>query len=70
VSNVWEILEGTILASTGVERTVRLWDVESGWMIRFLPHDDELMAVAFSPYGRPLASGGYDKLVYLWGVPR
>jgi WD40 repeat protein len=61
--------DGTILATAGVERTVRLWDVKSGTMLRALPHDDELMAVAFSPDGTLLASGGYDNTIVLWGIP-
>jgi len=29
-----------------------------------------VMAVAFSPDGKLLASGGYDHQIYLWGVSR
>jgi WD40 repeat protein len=39
-------------------------------MLRTLSHDDELMAVAFSPDGTLLASGGYDTKIYLWGLSR
>jgi WD40 repeat protein len=35
-----------------------------------LSHGDEVMAVACSPDGTLLASGGYDNQIYLWGVPR
>jgi WD40 repeat protein len=33
-------------------------------------HSDRIMNLAFSPDGRLLASGGYDQLIYLGGVPR
>jgi len=32
--------------------------------------DIEIMAVAFSPDGSLLVSGGYDNQVYLWGIRR
>lgn len=61
--------DGTILASTGgEEHAVRLWDVESGRLLRSLPHNDQLMTVAFSPDGRLLAAGCDDNQIYLWGI--
>ncbi len=57
-------------ASSSLDKTVKLWDVASGRLLRSLPHGDEVMAVAFSPDGTLLVSGGYDHQVYLWGVPR
>jgi WD40 repeat protein len=62
--------DGRLLAAAGCDRTVKLWDVESGTMVRSLPHADEVMAVAFSPDGTLLVSGGYDHQIYLWGVSR
>jgi WD40 repeat protein len=59
--------DGTILASSGPE--LRLWNVESGKLLRTLPHSD-MIDVAFSPDGTLLASGGYDHQVYLWEVTR
>jgi WD40 repeat protein len=49
---------------------VKLWDVAGGRLLRFLPHDDEVMAVAFLPDGTLLASGGYDHPIYLWDESR
>ena len=56
------------LASGGVEHRARLWDVASGKPLHTLAHPDEVMALAFSPDGALLATGGYDNLVYVWGV--
>ena len=53
--------DGSLLASAGCDRTVKLWDVASGRLLRSLPHGDEVMTVAFSPDGTLLASGGYDQ---------
>ena len=37
--------------------------------LRSLSHDDEVMSVIFVPDGTLLVSGGYDQVVYLWGIP-
>ena len=61
---------GKLLASAGCDRTVKLWNVASGQLLRTLGHADEVMAVAFSTDGPLLVSGGRDNQVYLWGVSR
>jgi WD40 repeat protein len=62
--------DDSILAVAGPSRMIDLWDVESGRLLRSLGHPDELFAVAFSPAGTLLASGGYDYTIVLWGIPR
>jgi WD40 repeat protein len=49
--------DGTILATAGPDRTVKLWDVTNWRLLRSLPHAAELMAVAFSPDRKLLAAG-------------
>jgi WD40 repeat protein len=50
--------DGTTLASSGVDTTVRLWDPTTGEMLVALyGHPDQVNAVAFSPDGTFLASG-------------
>jgi RNA polymerase sigma factor (sigma-70 family) len=48
---------------------IRIWDVESGKESRPLAgHEDQVSALAYSPNGKCLASGGADRLLCLWDV--
>ncbi|WP_319701024.1 hypothetical protein [Streptomyces sp. ME19-01-6] len=61
--------DGRTLATTGADRTVRLWDVRTGRALRALKgHTDGVWAVAFSPDGRTLATGSDDETVRLWDI--
>lgn len=60
---------GRIVASGGVDQTVKLWDVESGLELRTLRgHSSAVQALRFSPDGHTLASGGTDQVIKLWDV--
>ena len=59
--------DGKQVASCGYDRTVRLWDVETGACVRTLEeHGSWVTSVCFSPDGRRLASASSDNMVRLW----
>jgi WD40 repeat protein len=61
--------DGKTLASGSSDKTVKLWNVETGQEIRTLgSHSDFVRSIAFSPDGKTLASGSNDKTVKLWNV--
>jgi len=59
--------DGRRIAGGINDRTVRLWDAESGRVLDILRgHSDVVLDVAFSPDGTELASASYDKTIRIW----
>lgn len=58
-----------LLATTGYDRLIKLWDVETGKELRTLKdHSDAVYGLAFSPDGLLLASAGADRAVKVWDL--
>ncbi|KAK3818744.1 MAG: WD40-repeat-containing domain protein [Benniella sp.] len=61
--------QGDLLASTGDDSTIRLWDVETGACLRMLTgHSRGITSVVFSPKGDRIVSSSPDMTVRLWDV--
>jgi WD40 repeat protein len=56
------------LASCSMDRTVRLWQIDSGACQVLSGHTDEVFAAAFHPDGTRLATAGRDRAVWLWDL--
>ena len=61
--------DGRLIASGSEDHTVKLWDVETGRVVRTLHgHTDDVGSVCFSPDGQLLASLARTGSVKIWDV--
>lgn len=59
--------DGQTLASGSVDKTIKLWNLKTGDLLRTLTgHEGYVRSVAISPDGQTLASGSRDKTIKLW----
>ena len=66
VDNPHDIL---FLCRASFDSTIRLWELEKGACLHTLKkHDDPVYSVSFSPDGKYLASGSFDKWIYIWST--
>jgi WD40 repeat protein len=59
--------DGRQLLSAGKDMDLRLWDVESGQLVRELHgHTGEVFAAIFHPDGQRIVSAGRDRVIRIW----
>lgn len=57
------------LATAGLDGSIRLWDITSGYCTRILQgHTDWVWSISFSPNADILASGSCDRNIKLWDI--
>ncbi|MEW6609592.1 MAG: WD40 repeat domain-containing protein [bacterium] len=61
--------DGRYIVSGGFDNTVRLWEKDTGKLIRiFKGHTSSVDSVTFSPDGKYVVSGSNDETIKLWNV--
>ena len=66
--------DGTLLATTSTDRTIKLWEISNGHveifpLTSYVGHEAPVTSVSFQPTGEYLASGSEDTTIRLWFIP-
>jgi WD40 repeat protein/tetratricopeptide (TPR) repeat protein len=68
---VWDVSfspDGTLIASGGVDQTIKLWTPEGKLLATLESHNGSITSLAFSPDGTRLASSSKDKTIKIWDL--
>lgn len=55
-------------ASVGWDGRLKVWNTNFQIRLNLKPHEGAINAVAISPNGKYLATGGRDKMLHLWDI--
>lgn len=62
--------DGRFVAAGSLDKSVRVWDATTGYLVERLEgqdgHKDSVYSVAFAPNGKDLVSGSLDKTIKMW----
>jgi WD40 repeat protein len=59
--------DGSAIASGGVDKTIRIWNVKTGKTTQILSeHTAPVLSLSFSPKDETLVSGSADRSVMVW----
>jgi serine/threonine protein kinase/WD40 repeat protein len=70
--NIYDLLllgDGNTLVSASADKTVRLWNLETGTESRRLAHDNVVNAIATTVDQTTLVSAGDDRTLWFWSLP-
>jgi WD40 repeat protein len=61
--------DGSLLASSSLDQTIKLWDFRTNKCIKTLKgHTNRVVSVAFTPDDKFLVSGSYDETIKIWNI--
>ena len=67
ISQVIYSPDGKLIATASWDKTIKLWDAESGRLINTIKgHQDGITTITFTADGKTLISGSEDKTIKLW----
>ena len=58
--------DGRTVVSVSHDDTIRLWDINTGALLKTLNHQSFVTTIAYSPDGKTLVSGSWDGTVRFW----
>jgi len=69
INSVTFAADGKILATGGLDGTVKLWDVAAKKELRTLTgHSNRVLSISMAPDGKTLASGSEDRSLRIWEI--